>query len=227
MGRLAVILGSNALGPGGEEIAAAAAEHGAAIVQRHGGAGEPYVLPHEIDHAANLRALAEQGCDRVLAIGSVGSLSAELTVGSLLCPDDFIALQLGSSVFADARAHSAPGFDRRWRGEVIEAWRAGGQAPRDGGVYWQARGPRFETPAEIRLIADHADVVGMTIASECVVAGELGLDYAALCVVDNLANGVGTGELDVAGLEDDRIANAARLRDGLAAVLPRLGAVGR
>jgi 5'-methylthioadenosine phosphorylase len=227
MGRLAVILGSNALGPGGEEIAAAAAEHGAAIVQRHGAPDLPYVLPHEIDHAANLRPLVEQGCDRVLAIGSVGSLSAELPVGGLVCPDDFIALRAGPSIFADARAHSAPGFDPRWRGEVIGAWRAGGQAPRDGGVYWQATGPRFETPAEIRLIAAHADVVGMTIASECVVAGELGLAYAALCVVDNLANGVATTELDVAGLEDDRLANANRLRAGLEAVLPRLGAVGR
>ena len=196
-------------------------------MQRHGGVEGPYVLPHEIDHAANLRPLAEQGCDRVLAIGSVGSLSPELPVGALLCPDDFIALQLGPSVFADARAHSAPGFDPRWRNEVIEAWKAGGQEPRDGGIYWQTRGPRFETPAEIRLIAAHADVVGMTIASECIVAGELGLDYAALCVVDNLANGIGEGELDVAGLEDDRIANAARLRTGLEAVLPQLGAVGR
>jgi 5'-methylthioadenosine phosphorylase len=227
MGRLAVILGSNALGPGGAEIAAAAAEHGAAIVQRHGLADVPYVLPHQIDHAANLRPLAEQGCDRVLAIGSVGSLHPELPVGSLLCPDDFIAFHLGPSVFADARAHSAPGFDPRWRAEVLEAWEVGGQAPRDGGVYWQTLGPRFETPAEVRLIAAHADVVGMTIASECVVAGELGLDYAALCVVDNLANGIGEGGLDVAGLEDDRIANASRLRDGLAAVLPQLGAVGR
>ena len=61
MGRLAVILGSNALGPGGEEIAAAAAEHGAAIVQRHGAADGAYVLPHEIDHAANLRPLARAG----------------------------------------------------------------------------------------------------------------------------------------------------------------------
>lgn len=222
-----MILGSNALGPGGEEIAAAAAEHGAAIAQRHGGADGPYVLPHEIDHAANLRPLAEQGCDRVLAIGSVGSLSLELGVGSLLCPDDFIALQPGPSIFPDARAHTAPGFDPRWRREVIEAWTAGGQAPRDGGVYWQTPGPRFETPAEIGLIAAHADVVGMTIASECVLAGELGLQYAALCVVDNLANGIGAGQLDVAGMEDDRLANAARLRDGLAAVLPQLGAVGR
>ncbi|HKA67363.1 MAG TPA: MTAP family purine nucleoside phosphorylase [Solirubrobacterales bacterium] len=227
MGRLAVILGSNALGPGGEEIAAAAAEHGAAIVQRHGGADGPYVLPHQIDHAANLRPLLEQGCDRVLAIGSVGSLRAELPVGSLLCPDDFIALHLGLSIFADASAHSAPGFDPRWRGEVIAAWESGGQAPHDGGVYWQTVGPRFETPAEIRLIAAHADVVGMTIASECVIAGELGLEYAALCVVDNLANGIGPGPLSVAELEADRIANAGRLRDGLAAVLPQLGVVGR
>jgi purine nucleoside phosphorylase len=226
MGRLAVILGTNALGPGGEEIAAAAAAQGAAIVQRHAG-GEGFVLPHRIDHEANLRPLVEQGCDRVLAIGSVGSLRPELGVGSLLCPDDFVALNLGDSVFADARAHSAPSFDRRWREEVIAAWSEGGQAPRDGGVYWQARGPRFETPAEIRLMAAHADVVGMTIASECVVAGELGLDYAALCVVDNLANGLAEETVSTEGMEADRLVNAERLREGLAAVLPRLGAVGR
>lgn len=227
MGRLAVILGSSALGPGGEEIAAAAAEHGAAIVQRHGGPGEPYVLPHRIDHAANLRAVAEQGCDRVLAIASVGSLRPEIGVGSLVCPDDFIALHLDLSAFEDERAHRAPGFDARWRGEVIEAWKAGGQEVRDGGVYWQTIGPRFETPAEVRMIAAYADVVGMTIAAECVVAGELGLDYAAVCVVDNLGNGLGEETLGLEQIEADRAANATRVRDGLAAVLPRLGAVGR
>jgi purine nucleoside phosphorylase len=224
MGRLAVILGSSALGPGGEQIAAAAAEHGAAIVQRH--SGDPYLLPHEIDHAATMRAVAEQGCDRVLAISSVGSLKPALAVGTVVCPDDFIALGVGPSVFADARAHSAPGFDPRWRAEVLAAWREGGGEAEDGGVYWQTRGPRFETPAEIRLIAPHADVVGMTVAGECVVARELGLQYAALCMVDNLANGLGEGTLSIAELEADRVANAAILRDGLAAVLPRLGAVG-
>jgi 5'-methylthioadenosine phosphorylase len=227
MGRLAVILGSNALGPGGEEIAAAAAERGAAIVQRHRGSDGAFVLPHAIDHEANLQPLVEQGCDRVLAIGSVGSLHPELGVGGLVCPDDFIALNLGDSIYDDVRAHSAPGFAPRWRAEVIAAWSEGGQTPRDGGVYWQARGPRFETPAEIRLMAAHASVVGMTIASECVVAGELGLDYAALCVVDNLANGLATEPVSVEAMEADRLVNAERLREGLAAVLPRLGAVGR
>lgn len=225
MGRLAVVLGSSALSPGGETIAAAAAEQGAAIVQRHGEGA--YVLPHEVDHAANLRALAEQGCDRVLAVGSVGSLSVELPVGSLLCPDDFIALHLGLSIFIDEHAHRAPGFDPEWREEVLSAWRASGEELRDGGVYWQAVGPRFETPAEIRMMAAHADVVGMTIASECIVAAELGLAYAAICVVDNLANGIGAEPLKILELEAARAINALQLHDGLAAVLPRLGAVGR
>ena len=223
MGRLAVILGSNALGPGGEEIAAAAAEQGAAIVQRHDSSVD-YVLPHQIDHATNLRPLAEQGCDRVLAIASVGSLRTDLGVGSLVCPDDFIALHLGYSVFGDQRAHTAPSFDARWRAEVIEAWGAGGEAPRDGGVYWQAIGPRFETPAEIRLMAAHADVVGMTVATECIVAGELGIPYAAVCVVDNLANGLAAEQLTLDEFHAGAEANRNRLVADLRAVLPRLAA---
>ena len=66
-----------------------------------------------------------------------------------------------------------PGFDEPWRRRVLAA--LAGERVRDGGVYWQANGPRLETPAEVRIIAQHADVVGMTVAGECVVAGELGL----------------------------------------------------
>ncbi len=221
MGRLAVILGSGAAGPDGTEVAATAECH-AVVLQRHGPA-EAYVLPHRIDHAANLRSLAEAGCDRVLAICSVGSLDADLGVGSFVCPDDFIALQVTVTTYDDPRGHAMPGFDAAWRAEVLAAWESSSAGPlRDGGVYWQTNGPRFETPAEIGLIAAHADLIGMTLASECIVAGELGLPYAAVCVVDNLANGVGAQPLSPAELERDRKRNAARLRDDLAAVLPEL-----
>lgn len=223
MGRLATILGSNALGPAGNEPVEAAAIEGVALLQRHG-PGE-YRLPHLIDHEANLRSLLELGCDRVLAIGSVGSLRPELPVGSFVCPNDFIALQLGLSIYDDSRGHMLPGFDEAWRSEVISTWsEIDAPALRDGGVYWQTTGPRFETPAEIRMIAAHADLVGMTIASECIVAAELGLPYAAVCVVDNLANGVGARELALADLEADREANALLLGEALATILPRLSA---
>lgn len=222
MGRLGVILGSGANGPGGGEIVAAA-ERYAVVLRRHGAAGAPYVLPHRIDHAANLRSLAAAGCDRVLAVCSVGSLDPGLGVGGFVCPHDFIALQVTVTTFDDARGHMTPGFDPEWRRSVLAAWaESGAGALRDGGVYWQTSGPRFETPAEIRLLAAHADLVGMTLASECVIAGELGLAYAAVCVVDNLANGVADRPLSPAELERDRERNATRLRDDLTAALPEL-----
>ena len=88
-----------------------------------------------------------------------------------------------------SRASTRPGG-----ADPAPAWERGAEPELiDGGVYWQAIGPRFETPAEIRLIAAHADVIGMTIASECILAGELGIPYAAVCVVDNLANGIADG----------------------------------
>jgi 5'-methylthioadenosine phosphorylase len=222
MGNLAVVLGSNATGPGSGRLVATAEAGGAQVLRRHGEEGEPYVLPHLIDHEANLRSLSAAGCDRVLAVCSAGSLKEEIAVGEIVCPDDFIALQLGLTTFDDARGHLAPALDAEWRGRVLSAAGDRGCRVRDGGVYWQTIGPRFETPAEIRLLAAHADLVGMTMASECVVAGELGLPYAALCVVDNLANGIGSTALSVEELEADREANAARVSDALEAILPEL-----
>jgi 5'-methylthioinosine phosphorylase len=223
VGRLAVILGSSAVGPGGGGIAAAAEAHGAVVLQRHAAPDGGYRLPHLIDHAANLRSLLEAGCDRALAVCSVGSLKPEIGVGEIVCPDDFIALQATITTFDDPRGHATAGFDGEWRAALTGAWGESGAGPlRDGGVYWQTSGPRFETPAEIRLIAAHADLVGMTLASECVVAGELGLPYAAICMVDNLANGVASRPLSPVELERDRERNAARLRDALVALLPAL-----
>jgi 5'-methylthioadenosine phosphorylase len=144
-------------------------------------------------------------------------------VGTFVAPDDFIALHLGISFSDGAEGHQSPGFDRAWRAAVIERWTENTDVPlRDGGVYWQTIGPRFETQAEIRLLAGHADLVGMTIASECVLAGELGIAYAAVCVVDNLANGVGDAPLTVEEFRAGAAANRARLVGALDAVLPAL-----
>jgi 5'-methylthioadenosine phosphorylase len=219
MGRLGLVTGSSATGARGEALRAAAERHDAMVLQRHG--GERYVLPHAIDHGANMRSLLDGGCDRVLAICSVGSLREEIGIGSLVCPDDFIALQLGITTLDDARAHMAPGFDAEWRAKVLSA-AADPVELGDGGVYWQTTGPRFETPAEVRLIAAHAHLVGMTLASECIVAGELGIAYAAICVVDNLANGIGPGPLSVDEMERYREANAIRIHEALDSLLPEL-----
>ena len=224
MGALGLILGTTALtsaweGPEGDGSGdEARLPQGVVALQRHG--RDAYRAPHQIDHGANLRLLAERGCDRVLAISSVGSLRADLAVGSFLCPHDFIALNGAGSMFDDARGHVVPGFHAEWREAVIAAWKAGSELGlEERGVYWQARGPRFETPAEVRLAAGHADVVGMTVASESVAATELGLPYAAVCVVDNIGNGLAAEELTREEFERGRDEGAARLAGALPAIL--------
>ena len=164
MGRLALIGGHSILGhepAGGMSRATVETEYGSVellesdshlLLQRHG--LDDYRTARRIEHRANLAALAELGVDRVLAIGSVGGLRTELDVGTFLCPDDFIALHLGLSFSDEHGGERVPAFDGSWRERVLIVWgRHSDVELRDGGVYWQTIGPRFETPAEIRLIA--------------------------------------------------------------------------
>lgn len=233
MGRLAVAGGHGILGT---EFASGAARldvdtpYGAVplldagpyvVLQRHG--LERFTSAPYINHRAHVRALADLGCDRLLGLASTGSLRRDLPVGTFVAPDDFIALHLGISFSDGDEGHQTPGFDRAWRATVVERWSEHTDVPlRDGGVYWQTIGPRFETQAEIRLLAAHADLVGMTIASECILAGELRIAHAAVCVVDNLANGVGDAPLTLQEFRAGVAANRARLVGALDAVLPAL-----
>ena len=183
------------------------------------------VPAHLVDHRANVRALCELGCGRVLALGSAGSLRLDLEVGSFVCPDDFYAPETAPSFYDDPRGHSVPGFDPDWRKAILDAWSEHTETDLvDGGVYAQTRGPRFETPAEVRALARVADVVGMTLAAETVLAREAGLAYAAVCSVDNLANGISDQPLTVEDYQRGRDRTAETLKAALESVLPVLAA---
>ena len=189
------------------------------MLQRHG--FDQYVRAHEIDHRANVLALQAAGCDRVLGLSSTGSLRLDWPVGTFACPDDFYAPQVYDTVHDDARSHTIPGFDGPWRTRVLETWRAHAATPIvDGGVYTQTRGPRFETAAEVRAPARIGDLVGMTIAAECILTREVGLAYAAVCVVDNLANGLGVEPLTMEQFHAAMLANRTALLADLETVLP-------
>jgi 5'-methylthioadenosine phosphorylase len=71
-----------------------------------------------------------------------------------------------------------------------------------GKVYVQMRGPRFDTKAEIRIIRDWGDVVGMTAAQEADLCVEAGLRYNSLALVDNYGNGLEGTEIDFARFKD-------------------------
>ncbi|MCU1376208.1 MAG: methylthioadenosine phosphorylase [Actinomycetia bacterium] len=187
------------------------------VVLRHGAEGT--VPAHLVDHHAHVRALCAAGCDRVLALGSGGGLRADLGPGTVLAPDDFLALTTYPTFHDTTDGYAMAGFDPTWRAKVVAAW----PSPIvDGGTYAMVRGPRFETRAEIRVLATQADVVGMTIPAECILAGEAGLAYAAVCKVDNLANGVAGHDLTVDEYRDNVVADAASFTADVARALASL-----
>jgi purine nucleoside phosphorylase len=190
-------------------------------IPRHG--FDRSIPAHLVDHRANIRAVCELGCNRVLALGSTGSLREDWNVGTILCPEDFYAPEIAPSFYRDPRGHSVPGFDSDWRHVILSAW---GSLTKteiiDGGIYAQTIGPRFETPAEVRALTNVADVVGMTIASETILAGEAALGYAAICSVDNLANGLSDAPLTVDDYRRGRERTAATLSAALGYLLPAL-----
>jgi 5'-methylthioadenosine phosphorylase len=153
------------------------------MLMRHQG-GRP---PHRINHRAHLAALAIAGVDRVVAFGSSGSLKPHITPGSIVIPTDYISVTDIPSIHDHTIKHVRPELS----GELRDALALTVPEARYGGVYVQTRGPRIETEAEVKTLAKCADIVGMTVASEATLACELGMAFAALCTVDNYANGLG------------------------------------
>jgi len=142
--------------------------------------------PHRLNFRANMAALAIAGVDRIVAFGSSGSMNPDIAPGSLVIPTDYVSLADIPSIHDHAIEHVMPELSP----ELSEALHRVVPSARLGGTYVQTRGPRFETAAEIRALSKVADLVGMTLASEATLARELGIPFAAICTVDNYANGL-------------------------------------
>lgn len=88
------------------------------------------------------------------------------------------------------------------------------------GVYCQFRGPMYETPAEIGMVAAiGGTLVGMSTALEAIVARSLAMEILGLSLVTNLAAGM-TGEpLNHEEVLEAGNAAATRMGDLLARVI--------
>lgn len=194
---------------------------GFVFVRRH---GETYRPPHRVTHAAHARALAGLGVDAAVGLCSVGALHTGLEPGVVVVPEDYLSLGPPPTLAAgDERLHIVPSLDAELRALLLAAARGTDGPVEDGGVYAQTAGPRFETRAEIRMLADYADVVGMTAASEATLFQEAGLRYAVLGVVDNYAHGVGAEPLTTERFEAQLAANRGRAQAILEQIIERAG----
>ncbi|MEQ8861091.1 MAG: S-methyl-5'-thioinosine phosphorylase [Pseudomonadales bacterium] len=158
--------------------------------------GTPHrIAPHDINYRANIDVLRGLGVEGVIALNTVGGISASAVAGSLHLPDQIIDYTWGREhTFSDAEelihADFADPFADGLRRRLRQAGDAAGVAVHQGGVYGATQGPRFETAAEIeRMARDGCDLVGMTGMPEAALAREAGLPYAMLSLVVNPAAG--------------------------------------
>lgn len=177
-------------------LGAAEAPMTAWMIQRH---GNPHrIPPHRVNYRANIHALKQAGVEHVIAINAVGGIDPSLKPGDLVLVDDLIDYTWGRAhTFSDdasqplAHIEFARPYAGRMREKLIAAARLANVAVHVGGCYGATQGPRLETAAEIKRMAqDGCDVVGMTGMPEAGLAREAGLDYASVCIVANPAAGL-------------------------------------
>lgn len=167
-----------------------------AFVPRHGPAHS--VPPHRVNYRANIAALRDLEVTNILASAAVGSLSDGMPPGSLALLTQFLDFTRGRpSTFFDGEEGEVVHVDvsdpycPHLRGELGKAAEQLGERLHADATYVCAEGPRFETPAEIRMFRQlGGDVVGMTGVPEVALAREAGICYASVAIVTNWAAGV-------------------------------------
>ena len=179
----------------------------AVFLARHGQGHT--IPPHEVNYRANIWALKEAGATHVIAVNAVGGITAPMTAGRLVVPDQIIDYTYG-------RAHTFFGNEQKpvthidftfpyceeLRVRLIAAARTAKLDIAEQGTYAASQGPRFESVAEIRRMErDGGDIVGMTGMPETSLARELGLCYACIAVVANPAAGKSAGTISLKQIE--------------------------
>ncbi len=161
------------------------------FLERHHGSG--ITPPHNINHRANIEALAGAGVDGILAVCSVGTIPTDFPPGSVGYATQYIDFTGVAMSFHDDDAQFTSvtnPFDEEMNQtlkSVLQPMQPDLILTR---TYWLAQGPQFETTAEIDAIERlGGEVVGMTMPRECKLAAEIGIPYAAILVASNWAAG--------------------------------------
>ena len=182
-----------------------------ALILRHGTDPDNYILPHLINYPANLQALKDIGVSEIVSINSTGSLKKEIKPGMIVVPDDFLTLTPSPTIHVNRPVHIIPSLNEGIRKKLIRAALKNDFEVVQQGTYWQTQGPRLETKAEISMMTRFADIVGMTMANEAVIAQEMDIPYACACSVDNFGNGLMAEPLSMEEIISHTRKNAQRM----------------
>lgn len=164
-----------------------------AFMARHG--EDHSVPPHLVNYRANIWGLRELGVKNIFATAAVGSLNPEMGPEDFVFVDQFLDFTRSRPqtfvekgvVHLDMTDPYCPELRRLLSRAAAEL----GLRHHQKGTYVCTEGPRFETPAEIRMFRQlGGDLVGMTSVPEVVLAREAGMCYATIAMVTNFAAGI-------------------------------------
>ena len=191
----------------------------AAVVLRYGpGLTTP---SHKINHRANLWALRTLGVQRVVSQNAIGSVNPAIRPGDIVISHDFLDRTKARplSLFDDSecwvRVDMTEPFCPELRRALTRAAQQHSERVIDRGVFVCTEGPRFETPAEIRVFQmEGGDIVGTPLVPEVVFAREAEMCFASIAPVINFGAGMAPAVVHVGpgSMNDDYYANGAHDR---------------
>lgn len=148
------------------------------------------LLPHEINHRANIWALRSLGVRWVVSVTAVGSLRDHLAPRDIVVPDQLID-RTGTAAHHTFFGHGIAahiGFADPYcvdlRALVYRTAASLAPIAHDGGTYLCMNGPAFSTRAEAAFHRQiGADIIGMTNGPEARLCREAEISSAALALV--------------------------------------------
>lgn len=185
------------------------------------------IPPHKINYRANMWALHHLGVTRIIAVAAVGGIRDDLAPSVLAVPDQIIDYTYGRehSLFSDnfsSDKHidfSYP-YSEDLRQVIFQAGLNQKIVIVEGGTYGATQGPRLESAAEIKRMAQNGcTMVGMTGMPEAAIARELDIEYACCALVVNWAAGLSDSLITMSQIEQTIAQGMTQVKQVLADII--------
>jgi 5'-methylthioadenosine phosphorylase len=188
------------------------------------------LLPHELNHRANIYALRSLNVRWIICVTAVGSLQEKYAPRDILLPSQFFdrtSQRATHTFFGDgiaAHIGFADPISTDLRNILAGSARALGVNVHNGGTYVNMDGPAFSTRAESELNRRNGfDVIGMTNVAEAKLAREAEIALATLAMItDYDCWKVEEEPVSAQTVFEHLIANAETAKKILADAIPRI-----
>ena len=188
------------------------------------------LLPHELNHRANIYALRALNVRWIISVTAVGSLQEKYAPRDVLLPSQFYdrtSLRRDHTFFGEgiaAHISFADPISTNLRNLLAESARSLGITVHNGGTYVNMDGPAFSTRAESELNRRNGfDVIGMTNLPEAKLAREAEIALATMAMItDYDCWKVEEEPVSAQTVFGHLVANAETARKVLIEVIPRV-----